>query len=109
MHSQVGSKNPNWKGGKKQISKDGHVIVYALNHPNSHYNRVLEHVFVMSKILGRGLEKEEIVHHKNGIRDDNRPENLELWTKHHPSGQVKDLLSWARQFILKYDDEKEIQ
>jgi HNH endonuclease len=54
---------------------------------------IAEHTLVMEKKLGRKMTKNETVHHINGIRDDNRPENLELWASRHGRGQrVSDLL-----------------
>jgi hypothetical protein len=48
---------------------------------------IAEHAYVMQKVLGRALLPGENVHHKNGMRDDNRPENLEVWKVSQPAGQ----------------------
>jgi hypothetical protein len=78
-----------WKGGRR-ASPRGYVAIYCPGHPSIKYGTrkyVLEHRLVMEKHLGRFLEANEFVHHKNGVRDDNRIENLELWVTGHPSGQ----------------------
>ena len=57
---------------------------------------VPEHRFVMEQLIGRELLPHETVHHKNGIRHDNRPDNLELWSTRHGKGQrVSDLIMEA--------------
>lgn len=70
--------NHRWNGGKIRHLK-GYVLVYKPEHPRCQsHGYILEHRLVMEKHLGRYLNEKEVVHHINGIKDDNRIENLEL-------------------------------
>ena len=93
-----------WQGGKHPAS-GGYTMVYAPNHyPQKNNKRhVLEHRLVMEEHLGRFLFHHETVHHKNGDRQDNRLENLELWSTSQPYGQrVQDKIAWAKEILRLY-------
>ena len=74
-----GKDNPHWKDGK-YITRFGYVYVLSPDHPFcNNMGYVAEHRLVMEKHIGRYLRPEETVHHINGIRNDNRLENLMLF------------------------------
>jgi hypothetical protein len=72
---------------KVKIDRHGYVYTYPEGCTRKDQRQIYEHRLVMEKIIGRSLTKNETVHHKNGIRHDNRPENLELWSTRHGKGQ----------------------
>jgi hypothetical protein len=90
----------------RTVNHQGYALLTGrYEHPNANKRgQVLEHVAVMSEMLGRPLAKGENVHHINGVRDDNRPVNLELWNTSQPSGQrVPDKVEWAKHILSMYE------
>jgi len=98
--TRLGERNSSWKGGRYK-TKEGYVFIYlppgdpflamAKRKPRGG-GHVAEHRLVIARAIGRPLKPSERVHHKYGIKDDNRPENLRFypWGGHKPSTHYED-------------------
>ena len=88
--------------GTRRINQEGYVLVKTKRQPGvKRRGWELEHRVVMEKLIGRELFPEENVHHKNRVRDDNRPGNLELWYESQPKGaRISDLIEYILDFHL---------
>lgn len=73
-------KSLRWRGGRRKAN--GYVMIYSPEHPRNSRKYVYEHVIVCEKKLGRFLTGKERVHHINGIKNDNREENLMVFGSH---------------------------
>lgn len=115
VNRRFGRKYKGWSDDKLDIppkekskgwwkTEQGYILIYKKGHKNSNNNDcIFQHTYVMAEFLGRPLIKGESVHHKNGIRDDNRIENLELWHRAQPAGQrVIDKITWAKDLLTNY-------
>ena len=90
MGRGIGDKNPKWRGGRMMLG--GYWYIYSPDHPNrTKAKYVCEHRLVMEKQLGRLLGKEELIHHINGIKTDNRLENLMLVDNFNHMHQHKEV------------------
>lgn len=92
---------------KRVVSpRDGYARIRVPDHPRADKaGMVLEHIVVLEGSIGRPIEwlLGETCHHINGVKDDNRAENLELWVTSQPRGQrPEDLVAWAREIMHRY-------
>ncbi len=91
----------------RDVSRQNRYVTVAVkDHPLYGTCNIQEHRLVYSESIGRKLESHEQVHHINGARNDNRIENLELWSTSQPAGQrIEDKVKWAKEILGMYDPE----
>lgn len=82
---------------KEFVTEQGYIMTY------SNGVKKLKHRKVIEDSIGRELLSHENVHHKNGIKTDNRLSNLELWSTSQPAGQrIEDKVEWALEILERY-------
>ena len=92
------------KMGHRKQRKDGYIYIYYPDYPSSTKDGfVMEHIYIVEQHIGRRLKKDEVVHHKNHIRNDNRIENLQLMTfKQHASLHMKERWEAKKKGVMTY-------
>ena len=89
------------KDGNKYKTKQGYVLVKKRHHPNrNHHNYVFEHIMVMADHLQRPIQKGEIVHHKDFVKDNNAIDNLHLYESHAAHGKcTRGIFQLVKQLL----------
>lgn len=89
------------------VNEAGYFVATSKKRENGTRGKISLHRRVMEAVLGRTLETWENVHHKNGMKGDNRPANLEIWVVHQPQGQrVEDIVEYCEMLLQHYAPEK---
>lgn len=102
---EIRTETPIGEWGNPTQNKEGYLIVKRRVAPKRWESRN-HHRVVMENELGRDLLPHENVHHINGVKDDNRIENLELWSTSQPKGQrIEDKTAWAIEWLSQYAPE----
>lgn len=102
---EIRTETPIGEWGNPTQNKEGYLIVKRRVAPKRWESRNYHRV-VMENELGRDLLPHENVHHINGVKDDNRIENLELWSTSQPKGQrIEDKTAWAIEWLSQYAPE----
>ena len=97
-----GEKHWAWNGGRMK-STHGYINILNPDHPNcNNAGYVMEHRLVMEEKIGRILKKHEAVHHINGIKDDNRPENLFIFYTNKDHKHFHFQIKKNPDFPMKY-------
>ena len=103
---RFGSLASNWRGGRKKTG-NGYIYLYMPDHMYStKEGYIMEHRWIAQQKIGRIINPDEQVHHINGIKDDNRPENLEVVSHRERSRNHADAVKEVERLKKILEDNK---
>jgi len=102
-----GSAHPHWKGGRRR-NRDGYILIYYPEHPRANRGYIFEHILVWEQAHEKFLPRDWVVHHLNGIKDDNRPENLVAFPRNGHSAKHRLLEKFRYVRIQQLEKENQM-